>query len=544
MNDQARWARTITRAGLVFGLLLGGSWACGGCRKQVDKPPAEVTTPPSVRLYVVANTAGALEPCGCVKDMLGGIDHAAALVNSAKKPAPASLLVGAGPLFFADPQLDEKARTQELWKAEALAEGLRDMGFQAWAPAYNDWAGGKAVLAELRAKSGGHLVAANLQGDGAQATKVVDAQGHKVGFVGLSVPEFAGRMPEGISRTGAPAEQLRAGLAQLEGAGAQIRVALLAMPRGEAIRLIDQVRGFDVVVVGKPFERGHADDEAAPPLLVEGALVVQPPNHLQAVAVVDLYVRGGSYDFADGSDIATVERKDSLQRRIHDLEQRLREWEHQGTSVRPEDLKARRQDLERARAELAALSKPKPPPEGSFFRYEMVQVREGLGSDQQVAARLAAYYRKVNEHNRVAFQDRAPEPVPAGQSGYIGIEQCSTCHAEEREFWDRTRHAKAYETLATDHKQFNLDCVGCHVTGYEKPGGSTVTHVESLKDVQCEVCHGPGSRHPNDPTNRALITRLPARDLCATQCHHPPHVHTAWSVDEAWKHIIGPGHGG
>src|SRR5262249_31401781 len=104
-----------------------------------------------------------------------------------------------------------------------------------------------------------------------------------------------------------------------------------------------------------------------------------------------------------------------------------------------------------------------------------------------------------------------------------------------------TQHALAYPTLSSQHKEFNLDCVGCHVTGYEKPGGSTVTHVADLENVQCEVCHGPGLRHAQNPADKTALPTLPARTLCA-QCHHQPHVKADWSVDESWKKIVGPGH--
>jgi len=48
----------------------------------------------------VSAPAGALEPCGCVKDMLGGVDHVAAYVKSQADDAPNSALFAAGPLFF------------------------------------------------------------------------------------------------------------------------------------------------------------------------------------------------------------------------------------------------------------------------------------------------------------------------------------------------------------------------------------------------------------------------------------------------------------
>ena len=39
-----------------------------------------------------------------------------------------------------------------------------------------------------------------------------------------------------------------------------------------------------------------------------------------------------------------------------------------------------------------------------------------------------------------------------------------------------TSHGRAYATLEQRNKQFNLSCVGCHVTGYDQPGGATVVH--------------------------------------------------------------------
>jgi hypothetical protein len=494
-----------------------------------------------LRLYVVANVAGALDPCGCVEDMLGGADHAAALIRSRRQEATSAVMVGAGPMLFMNPTLNEASRAQDLWKAEALADALRTMGLAAWAPGFNDWAASAEKLAELRSKSSARLLAGNLEGTaGLEASAIVEAGGYKIGLAGVSVPSIAGALPEGVKITEAGPALARA-KQKLDAGQAQIRIALLAMPRGQAIRLIESAPDFDVAVIGKFIERGEANDAPTPPVLIGKTLVLQPPNHLQSISIVDLFVRGGSFEFKDGSDIGSAERKQSLQRRVGELEQRIRDAQSGG--ARAEDLAARRADLDRVKRELATLAKPSSPPEGSFFRYELADVREKLGSDPSVAKRMEAYYAQVNSHNREALKDRLPPPVAANQSSFVGVQQCSSCHAEEREFWSKTRHAAAYATLANQHKEFNLDCVGCHVTGYEKPGGSSVTHVEALKDVQCEVCHGPGSGHPNDPSNPALIVSKPGRDLCASECHHPPHVHPGWDVDLAWKQIIGPGHG-
>jgi hypothetical protein len=108
-------------------------------------------------------------------------------------------------------------------------------------------------------------------------------------------------------------------------------------------------------------------------------------------------------------------------------------------------------------------------------------------------------------------------------------------------FWETTRHAHAYATLSSENKQFNLDCVSCHVTGYDQPGGSSVTHVDRLENVQCEVCHGPGSTHVANPERVGPPNKHPKEDLCLG-CHHPPHVEQ-FDAKAKMSSILGPGHG-
>lgn len=517
---------------LSFALFCMGLAACLGASCKREPAAPETPKSPTIRVFVATNVAGALEPCGCVKDMLGGVDHAAELAAKAKGAAKGSLFLGAGPMLFLDPKLKEERKTQELWKAEALAQSLAQMGLAAWAPGANDWAAGIEELDSLRGKTGAALLAANIEGK--DATKIVEVSGVKVGLAGVSLPE-GGSAPKGSD----PKAALEAAMKQLDAQGAKVKIALLALPRGEALRLLDRVHGFQLAVIGKPVQEGDINDAPTPPVLIEGALVVQTPNHLQGVAIVDLYVRGDDFSFKDGSGLENAEKRAGLTRRIEELEAAIRA----AGNAKPEDVAKRREDLEKAQQELKALANPPAPDKASFFRYDLSFVREDVGADAAVVGRLKDYYKRVNEHNKTAFADRKPTPVPEGQSGFIGVERCATCHAEEHRFWQSTSHAAAYATLERQNKQFNLDCVECHVTGYDKPGGSTVTFVDKLTNVQCENCHGPGSRHAASPANPDFITKAPEKSLCAPACHHPPHVKADWSVDESWKKILGPGHG-
>ncbi len=524
---------------VLFALVLLATAACaGGCKGSHEAASVPPKTP-TVRLYLLSSPAGALEPCGCVKDMLGGVDHVAAYVKSQADGAPNSALLAAGPLFFMNAELGADRQTQDSWKADALARSLGAAGLRAWAPGANDWAAGPATFTALAAAAEAVPLASNLTGPGLAALRVFDVAGNKIGVVGVSLPSYDGKLPNGVTALDTLLELKRA-KAALDAQGAKLHVLLTAMVRGEALRLLDQVSGFQLLVIGKPYDIGDANDPPTPPEVIGNTLVIEAPNHLQALGVVDLFVRDDKFSFADGSNTAAASERQSLTGRIKDLEVRLQAMATAGKSG-DADLAARREDLTRLRDERRKLELPSVPTQGSFFQYNLVEVRERLGSEATVRDLMSGYYVRVNDHNREVFKDKLPPSAPVGQSHYVGIEACSSCHKSERDFWNRTQHASAYATLASQHKEFNLDCVGCHVTGYEKAGGSNVTHVEKLEDVQCEVCHGPGSRHADAPLADKLIA-IPEQSFCAATCHHRPHVNDDWSVTASWRKIIGPGH--
>jgi cytochrome c554/c'-like protein len=519
-------------------LLAASLWSC----RKADLPTV-LPAQPSLRLYLMSTLAGAMEPCGCRKDMLGGIDHAAALLDAQAKDAPRRLVLAAGPLFFPEPELAAERRGQDVWKADAIATSLADLGLSAWAPGGNDFAAGAAELGRLTGLTRARLLGANLgaelagSGVAPAATAVFDVGPYKVGVAGI------GAGPGGSTPDGAVGalEQAAAALTQ---AGAQIRVALIAAKRGEGLRLAEKVPGFDVVALGKPVESGDANDPTFPPTLVGDTLVVQAPNHLQALAYVDLFVLAGDFSFQDGVGIADRERRESLAGRVKDLQARIERGKGSpaAASAATATLEKERERAQSELDELERRSASPPKTEGSVFRYGELPVRESAGTEAKVAERMTQYYRKVNDYNREALADRKPQPAPAGSSHYVGEVMCRTCHEQADQFWRSTRHAGAYGTLSRQFKEFNLDCVSCHVTGYERPGGSTVTHTQNLENVQCESCHGPGSRHAESVGNTSLITLKPAENVCRG-CHHAPHVADDWDAALAWSKIIGPGHG-
>jgi hypothetical protein len=543
--NTASCGRRSKGKGSVAAWLLGcaltaaGVAACQGCHAtpagSSPATPAEGT--PTVRLYFVSDLAGALEPCGCTKDQLGGLDHAAAWMTSERAHAPVSTLALAGPTFFMNDMLTPEHSDQDVAKAETLADSLGSLGCVGFAPGANDWADGNPELVKLRNATGGALLAANFDpgADTGIPSRLVTLNGLRIGLIGI------GATAPGSSSPGSPpAEAVQAQIAKLKKDGANVFVALASVGRGEAKRIADAVPELLAIVVGSDKSTGEGNTETPPGERIGDVIIAETANHLQSVGVLDLFVRGGSYAFADATGLDAAQKRADLTRRADELHVKIANWEKDG-KIAKVDLDARRADLAKLEADRAQLDDKPAPSSGSFFRYTVKEIRTSLGRDEALSAKLAAYYKDVNEHNRVAFAARLPPPAVPGQPTYVGVRVCAGCHGSAKVFWETTRHAHAYATLSSENKQFNLDCVSCHVTGYDRPAGSSVTHVDRLENVQCEVCHGPGSLHSAKPNTVEPPNKHPKEDLCRT-CHHPPHVEQ-FDAKAKMSEIIGPGHG-
>ena len=204
-----------------------------------------------------------------------------------------------------------------------------------------------------------------------------------------------------------------------------------------------------------------------------------------------------------------------------------------------------RSRLTQIEADRAAMNGSPRPPTGSYFDARVVEIAPELPKRPDVEHTIASYFRLVNDHNHDAYVNLHSPPAQPGQAAYVGMEQCRDCHAEAFDIWERTPHSHAYHTLEVVSKNFNLSCVGCHVTGYRQAGGAEVVQNDGLRDVQCESCHGPGSLHVaarTDAQRRATIRRDVPGTFCATQCHTQEHS-DRFDYATYLPRILGPGHG-
>jgi hypothetical protein len=108
---------------------------------------------------------------------------------------------------------------------------------------------------------------------------------------------------------------------------------------------------------------------------------------------------------------------------------------------------------------------------------------------------------------------------------FTGWKACAQCHKTQADFWTKTDHASAYQTLAEQEQQYNLGCLPCHVTAEYKDikisanDALLLSLPAELQQVGCEVCHGPGKDHASSQV-ASDISRKPISSIC-TRCHTP-----------------------
>ncbi|MBA2663636.1 MAG: hypothetical protein H0U74_15205 [Bradymonadaceae bacterium] len=506
--------------------------------------------PEAPALYFVTGLKGYTEPCGCTADiLLGGIDRVTQYVIDAKALHPGALMIDTGDMLFEHAKLDAHLEPQERAKADVLTAAHRAMGTAFTVPGERDFALGTAFYLEKMAQATLPIVAANLtiEGQGFEATHVAKLGELKLGLIGAVDPmHFEGI--EGVATTPhAPA--IERALATLKAAGVGATVLVFHGELGPAKALLEQFPALDFVIVGHGPRETDQVDQAGQGFTLEAY------DQGRYMGVLKLYAKDGKRPFVNAraggkTELETIDRQIA---HVQESIARLPAAEGGSESPLAARLRERLGELEARKSAIdgAAIELPE---EASAFLYRPVPMEPGYGLEPQVKAAREQFNRSLQELSTQIERD--PLPIIEGQPFFVGTQQCQMCHSAAHDFWQTTHHSKAVATLEARDKAFDQNCIGCHVVGWEQPGGSVLnkleynfeingtTVVKDLKNVGCESCHGPGSEHRMAPINAQgtpqHIVRKPGVEQC-TSCHVPEHSPT-FDFDSYVKRITGDGH--
>jgi hypothetical protein len=521
-------------------LALVAAAAC--CSKSEVKGGGTATeTPavpkPSLTVFALAEVRGQIAPCGCTSDPLGDISRTSKLVEDARSRGPV-LVVDAGSLLYSKDPVPAHLDAQEELKADLLAGIYKEqlaVGALGLGPADLVKGPGKLRLPRIVANlaDGDHVPA--------QPATVLQVGNVKVGVFGV--------IAEGAVKDVALGDPVAAGkqaVASVKQQGAQLVIALVQAPsKRDAVQIVRDIGAIDLAVAGLGALAPEPEQISVEADKVGDGWLVIPANRGQIVSRIDLVVRGdGPFVDAVGRG-AAAGKIEQLERQLKTLDEALATFKAD-TAADPvfvQQKQAERDQLatQKKRLEAQPLAAPTT---GNYFTLEQIRIRKTLPCSTPVQGAIAAYDRAAGQANLAAAAGKLPPPPAKGKAGYVGNEACSDCHGEAYELWKNTRHAGAWKTLVDRGQQYDYECTGCHVTGWEQPGGSNLARHESLVDVGCETCHGPGSIHADKGGEEKpfAIVRRPKQELCATECHTKEHSDT-FEYNAYMRDVLGPGHG-
>jgi hypothetical protein len=155
------------------------------------------------------------------------------------------------------------------------------------------------------------------------------------------------------------------------------------------------------------------------------------------------------------------------------------------------------------------------------------------------------------------------------QNKYIGVKMCSMCHKTDKQgkqydIWQKSKHAEAYKTLTTAKaneiaKAKGLskpaaespECLQCHVTAADMDPKVVEKSFDFKDGVQCETCHGAGSKYKDLNTMKNKQKAIAAgmkeyKDNTAIEahcktCHNEKSPsYKEFKFDEMWAKIKHP----
>jgi hypothetical protein len=444
-------------------------------------------------------------------------------------------------------------------RARLILSALSRIGLTAFVPGESDFFLGPKRLVALTAEAKLPVVCANVVD--AQGTllfpadRIVAAGAVKVGFFGLlDPPETEAQRWKGFGLSARnAAEVAKAEVASLRGRGAQLVVALLHLGNGlpAVHQLLRAVPGIDWAVIG------HASQILETPEMEGQARIVEAFQMGKDLGRLDLHVVGTGLRFADrGQRAQLIEVRNGHRRELEDTKKRAAE--DRGGKLKPfyeGRIKQLEQDIAREDKLVAAQQIAA---NGSWFENRILALDTSYPDHAGVAL-------LVNEYNKES-QRRAQQGLPAGIAPrpanappvkvaapppespanykYIGTNACAPCHQPAFQQWQTTKHAHAVESLAKQSRQKDPACIGCHVTGFLRAGGTADVNValERFPAVGCESCHGPGLAHVTATDKKASIKRAAPESTCR-ECHTPDQTQGQFDYRMFVKAVVGPGHG-
>lgn len=468
-------------------------------------PPCQGWDQPVCAILLSGEQHGFIEPCGCSLNQLGGLTRRADLARQLRERDWDVIGMDVGGLV-------SRNRRQSQIKFETMITSLAKMGYVALALGPEELRLGPDYLlsqdsaATQDPPEGVSFLSANAvffespDLPTPARTRMVKVNGLKIGITGVIGADVARSVyPEGAQPDvtfQAPEAAIDTALAELQAQNPDLLVLLAHATRAESRKYASQFKDFDIVLTA-----GGPEDPDGEPEILDGTWLLEAGHKGKHTGVLAVY-----------------------------------------------------------------------PNQDPPFRFELVDLdRHRFDDDPDMIAHMKYYQERLREEQLIATELPIPNPSTTGAT-YVGAEACQDCHTRAYEKWLETPHSHAYDSLVhvpegrTDFgiaRVWDAECVACHVVGWDPQrklrykdgwiheefvtGEEAKARSVALRGVQCESCHGPGSKHI-DLVNlgevdaakpEVRVTLEQSKDRLCYECHDLDNS-PGFEFDSYWDRVAHP----
>jgi 2',3'-cyclic-nucleotide 2'-phosphodiesterase (5'-nucleotidase family) len=454
---------------------------------------------------------------------LGGLSKKAFQIETFRKQQTPLLVVDSGNLLFKRRTLP-KVESQEKITARGIIEAYHKMKYDAVAVGPLDLSAGIDLLKNSGKQELPWISANLLNVDNTPVFPpfiINNIGGLQIGLVGLTHTTSA--LPPNLHL--ADWQAVLPQLLQTLSKKCDHIVLLSNLANTENYLIAKDYPEIDMIITADP-RYGNLS-----PVINNKTLITQTAS--QGKYLGDLTISwGNTGEWATGHD----NQVEILQYRLTATDRQIQRLQDQKEAFSPsidrqlEQLRKSRQSIAaQLSAEQEKAGKRKEGSVSSSFSASFLALTSSLPDNpevEQIIENINSNIRKLNRRNRQRILGNEKNPAPAKQPAvsFTGYKRCETCHQRQADFWTNTGHARAYTSLVKIGQNNNLECLPCHVTHWEDlfakapvDATSLLSLPPSMQTVGCEVCHGAGSGHANNPEKIQPIRR-PGQRICL-YCH-------------------------
>ncbi|OGX16425.1 MAG: hypothetical protein A2166_00860 [Omnitrophica WOR_2 bacterium RBG_13_41_10] len=222
-----------------------------------------------ITILYTGETHAMIYHCNCPYEPDGGIARRVTLIKKLKTENPNTLLLDSGG-FFAGGQMDEYSQNTQLDTQRTLVQlkAMELMKYDALAIGDDEFNFGEDFLSQDISKSTLSFVSANIKLDKVRPYLIKEFNGIKVGIIGLT--NMAAKDKSAAVIVTEPKVALENALKELQKAKADIVILLSHLGENNDLKLIEEVPGIDVLIVG------HSRIKDAPSEKIGSTLILRP----------------------------------------------------------------------------------------------------------------------------------------------------------------------------------------------------------------------------------------------------------------------------